>query len=277
MEGLKGLKVGFLGCGAMGASIARALIERAGVAPQSVVLYDRLAEAREGLAAALGARAAGSETEVAREADVIVLATKPHDVTVALGLIEWPSEARTLVSIAAGVDTEQLRERVPSGVRVARAMPNVAALVGAGITGVLRHHDPEVMAQVEAVFASCGEVVTIEKERDFGAVTALSGSGPAYVFVAIEALADGGVLMGLSRPLAQKLALHTVLGAATLALHEGVHPADLKDRVASPGGTTIHGLAALERAGFRGALIDAVEAATQRSEALGAQGRDRRK
>jgi pyrroline-5-carboxylate reductase len=152
-------------------------------------------------------------------------------------------------------------------VSLIRAMPNTPALVGEGITGVLASGESRALA--DSLFGAVGEVVHLTDEAQFDAVTAVSGSGPAFVFVAIEALADGGVAMGLPREMATQLAIQTVLGAATLARTEKVHVAELKDRVASPGGTTIAGLAALENAGFRAALIEAVRAATLRGRELG--------
>jgi pyrroline-5-carboxylate reductase len=221
------------------------------------------------LAAEVCGEVVASPQDLARDADIVVLATKPGDVAAVLESIDWPDTQKILVSMAAGVRTQTLVSSVPESVEVVRVMPNVAAVVGAGVTGVLRHPDERIMEKVVALFEACGEVVVLEKEKNFGPLTAISGSGPAYLFVAIEALADGGVMMGLTREMALKLAVHTVHGAALLAMEQD-HPAALKDKVASPGGTTIHGLAALERRGFRAALIDAVQAASDRSEALGA-------
>ncbi|MEO1273586.1 MAG: pyrroline-5-carboxylate reductase, partial [Myxococcota bacterium] len=163
-----------------------------------------------------------------------------------------------------------LRAWVPDTVELVRAMPNTPALIGQGVTGILApssHH----LEQARILFEACGAVVVLDKEELFDALTALSGSGPAYIFVAIEALADGGVRMGLPRATALELATRTVLGAAALVTETGRHPAQLKDDVASPGGTTIAGLAALEHNGFRSALIEAVTAATTRGQQLGAQ------
>lgn len=270
MTALKDMTIGFLGCGAMGGSIARALVQRGGHDPSRVFLYDRHAGRAQSMGQELGAVVVTSEEALARSAQILVLACKPRDVSMALSSIVWPPEGRTLVSVAAGVSSEQLRSMVPASVAVARVMPNVPALVGAGITGVLRHYDLDVLDHVVALFETCGEVVILDRERDFAALTAVSGSGPAYFFVALEALADGGVKMGLTREVAQRLALVTMRGSAELALATGEHPAQLKDKVASPGGTTIHALSTLESAGFRAALIDAVEAAATRSGQLGA-------
>jgi pyrroline-5-carboxylate reductase len=201
-------------------------------------------------------------------ADVVLLACKPQDAEAALSALRWPEAPRALISMAAGLTHHWLKARVPKHVQVARVMPNVAAQVGAGITGVLRCEDPALQAQVESIFAACGEVVVLEKEQLFNAMTAISGSGPAYLFLIMEALADGGVKLGLSREIAQKLAVETVRGAAELVARTGEHPARLREQVASPGGMTIAGLGALEDAGVRGAMMRAVEAAARRGDQL---------
>jgi len=174
-----------------------------------------------------------------------------------------------LISIAAGVTIQAIMNQAPGARRVIRAMPNMPALVREGMTalawsGALAEEDKAI---ARAVFQAVGRVIPIE-ERLMDAVTGLSGSGPAYVFQAIEALADGGVKMGLPRQTAEILAAQTVLGAAKMVLESGDHPAKLKDRVASPGGTTIAGLHRLEEGRFRATLMAAVEAATKRSQEL---------
>jgi pyrroline-5-carboxylate reductase len=175
-----------------------------------------------------------------------------------------------VISIAAGVTIRTIAEQIAGAMRVVRAMPNVPALVREGMTalalGSAVSEDDSRLAR--RLFEVVGRVVLVE-ERLMDAVTGLSGSGPAYIFQAIEALADGGVMMGLPRQTAELLAAQTVLGSARLVLESGVHPAQLKDRVASPGGTTIAGLHQLEEGGFRATLMAAVEAATIRSKELG--------
>ncbi|HNA25474.1 MAG TPA: pyrroline-5-carboxylate reductase, partial [Nitrospira sp.] len=179
-------------------------------------------------------------------------------------------DGKLIVSIAAGVTVAWIRERVTQPRGIVRAMPNTPALVREGVTALAYQADlpADDVAAVRRVFEAVGSVVAVE-ERLMDAVTGLSGSGPAYVFVAIEALADGGVKMGLPRATAQLLAAQTVLGAARMVLERGEHPARLKDQVASPGGTTIAGLHQLEVGGMRGCLMAAVEAATKRSQELG--------
>ncbi|MEL6178819.1 MAG: pyrroline-5-carboxylate reductase, partial [Myxococcota bacterium] len=262
--------LGLMGCGKMGGAIVQAAL-RAGVAtPERLLLFDRFAERAQALAEATGGRAVTSGHQLAQEASHIVLAVKPQDAPKALDKLEWPeAEPRLLMSIVAGLRLTTLRAWVPDTVELVRAMPNTPALIGQGVTGILApssHH----LEQARILFEACGAVVVLDKEELFDALTALSGSGPAYIFVAIEALADGGVRMGLPRATALELATRTVLGAAALVTETGRHPAQLKDDVASPGGTTIAGLAALEHNGFRSALIEAVTAATTRGQQLGA-------
>ena len=180
-------------------------------------------------------------------------------------------DGKLLISIAAGVATKKLREHLGKTARLIRVMPNTPALVLEGVTAVARAEGlkPGDLEAAQELFGAVGRVVVLD-EGAMDAVTGLSGSGPAYVAIAIEALADGGVKMGLDRATATLLAAQTVLGSARLILETGVHPAQLKDMVSSPGGTTIAGIAALEDGGFRRALLQAVERATLRSRELGA-------
>jgi pyrroline-5-carboxylate reductase len=171
------------------------------------------------------------------------------------------------ISIAAGVSLKTLRESLPAGIPFVRAMPNQPAVVGKGITALYADAPltQEERAQVEGIFRSVGEVLWVEKESDLHIVTALSGSGPAYVALFAEALEDAGVLLGLTRGVARRLSLYTLLGSAEQMIHEGLSPADLKEKVMSPGGTTARGLFVLEERGVRGATISAVCSAWERS------------
>ena len=202
-------------------------------------------------------------------ADIVILAVKPQVLAPVLEEIGGDLDRVLVISIAAGVTIQAIMNHAPGARRVIRAMPNMPALVREGMTalawtGALAEEDKEI---ARTVFQAVGRVIPIE-ERLMDAVTGLSGSGPAYVFQAIEALADGGVKMGLPRQTAEVLAAQTVLGAAKMVLESGDHPAKLKDRVASPGGTTIAGLHRLEEGRFRATLMGAVEAATKRSQEL---------
>ena len=209
--------------------------------------------------------------ELAEASDVIVLAVKPQQVGDVLAEIHANLEhLPLLISIAAGVPIVSLEQKLAKPVPVVRVMPNNPALVLAGISAIAggTHTTSEHLSAARALFEAVGVVVEVD-EIHMDAVTGLSGSGPAYVYLFVEALIDAGVLMGLSREVARELAVQTTLGAAKLLAESGEHPGTLKDQITSPGGTTIHGLAILESAGMRGMLMDAVEAATRRSEELG--------
>jgi pyrroline-5-carboxylate reductase len=196
---------------------------------------------------------------------LVLLAIKPQVLTeVAERFVKTEG---LLVSILAGISLAKLAQTFP-GCRLVRAMPNTPALVSAGITALSIGANEVIDAEVEQLFQAVGQVVKVP-ESQLDAVTGLSGSGPAYIALITEALIDGGVAAGLPRPLAQELVLATILGSIQMIQTEQLHPAQLKDRVTSPGGTTIAGLAQLENRGVRGALIDAVLAATARARALG--------
>jgi pyrroline-5-carboxylate reductase len=206
---------------------------------------------------------------LAARSDVVVLAVKPHVVpAVAEEIADALTPDHLLVSLAAGVGLEALKSSLKTD-RVIRVMPNTPAMVGAGAAAYCAASGAtdDDAALVEELLGAVGKCVRVREEH-MDAVTGLSGSGPAYVYVAIEALSDGAVKMGLPRQQATRLAAQTVLGAARMVLETGKHPGELKDAVTTPGGTTIAGLHALERAGVRRAFMDAVEAATQRSDQL---------
>ena len=208
---------------------------------------------------------------VVQEADVLVLAVEPQILDEVLAEVAAGIGADTLiVSVAAGYPIARIARALPGSERIVRSMPNTPSLVREGVTAVAYEDCLPARDAVAArtLFESIGQVVRVD-ERWLDAVTGLSGSGPAYVYVMIEALADGGVKMGLPRETAQLLAAQSVLGAARLVIDSREHPGLLKDRVASPGGTSIAGLHELERGGFRAALMSAVEAAAQRSRDLG--------
>ncbi len=255
----------------MASALLRGAVRRGGRAPQSLGITDVRAEARASLTAELGVLDFASNAEACAWADEVVLAVKPQVLPNVLSEIADALAPNTLViSIAAGVTIERLEQGLRGHTRIVRAMPNTPALVGEGATALARRpgvSDAD-FAEATRLFSMAGTVVTVD-ERLLDAVTGLSGSGPGYAFVAIEALSDAGVRMGLPRDVATKLAAQTLLGAAKLLLETGEHPGKLKDMVTSPGGTTIAGLAALERGGLRNALIAAVEAATARSKELG--------
>ncbi|MCB9545203.1 MAG: pyrroline-5-carboxylate reductase [Myxococcales bacterium] len=257
-------QVGFLGCGQLGQALlagwlAAGVVERAGVRVAARQSAATTAE-RFGVLAA-------SPAEVVAASEVIVLAVKPGQITsVAAGL---PFRAgQVVLSVAAGVPRAALLAACRPA-EVVRIMPNVAARVGAGASLVLGGAtDGAAVARAVRLFQAVGHVEVLDQEKLFHVGTALVGSGPAFLFVAMEALADGAVAAGLPRAQALRLAARVVAGSGTLAALEGIHPAILKDAVASPGGTTMQGLRALEKAGLRAALLEAVLAATARSQEL---------
>lgn len=260
-----------IGGGNMGEAILKGLIAAQLVKPQQVTVTDvieaRLAYLRE----TYTVRALADNVKAVAQADLIVLAVKPQDVVHTIeGIASAVHDDQVLISIAAGVSTAKIETAFGRPVRVVRVMPNTPALVLAGAAGLCAgsHATPADLAIARTLFDALGRTVVVS-EYLMDAVTGLSGSGPAYIFVLIEALADGGVKMGLTREAALTLAAQTVYGSAKLLLETGLHPGELKDRVTSPAGTTIAGLQALEEHAFRGAVIGAVERATLRSRELG--------
>jgi len=255
----------------MATALVGGVVQAGAFAPHHLLVSDCVPAAVELLAAKTGVNGVNDNRSLAAEADALVLAVKPADALAALREVREELTGKLVISIVAGLSIAQLQEAAGPTVRIARVMPNTPALVGEGAAGfALSSHATEAdAALVTKIFSSVGRVVKV-KEPLLDAVTGLSGSGPAYIYLVIEALADGGVLMGLPRDLALQLAAQTVAGAAKMVLETGQHPGVLKDQVTSPGGTTIAGLEQLEAAGLRSALIGAVRAATERSQELGA-------
>jgi pyrroline-5-carboxylate reductase len=265
---LTAIKIGFIGAGNMGGAIIRGLVGGSHVAPENLVYHDP-DPARQTQMAALGVGAALDNIEV-MHSQVVVLGVKPQVVPAILaGIKESAQSWHLIISIAAGIPLKVLEEAFPES-RVIRVMPNTPTFVGAGMAALAlgsRATQEDLKLALE-LFQAVGQAVVVE-EKLMDAVTGLSGSGPAFVAVFIEALTDGGVKMGLPRALAHTMAVQTVLGTAQLCQKEELHPAILKDLVTSPGGTTIAGLHALESGGFRGVVMDAVSAAAARSKELG--------
>jgi len=212
---------------------------------------------------------ATSNQEVAEHCDVVFLAVKPQFLNSALHTVSWKETGPLIVSIIAGVGTLQL-ERITGSDRIIRVMPNTPCLIGQGASAIAvsDSHSPEDVETVRGYLEAVGKVVTVE-ESMLDSVTGLSGSGPAYVFSFIDALIDGAVLTGMARSTARELAVQTVIGASMMVEQTGEHTAVLRDRVTSPGGTTIAGLKALEENAFRDSIMSAVQAATDRSMDLG--------
>jgi pyrroline-5-carboxylate reductase len=265
------LRIGFLGAGKMATALARGWLEAGLTAADRVLAGDPVPQARTQFAEDTGTVALEDNRQVVQRSEVVVLAVKPQTMAGLLAEIRpVVTPQHLIISVAAGVTLGQLAEALGLDRRLVRVMPNTPCLVGASAAGYAA--GPAATAAdlrlVDRLLSSVGKAFALP-EKLLDAVTGLSGSGPAYVFVLIEALSDGGVRVGLPRDVATQLAAQTVYGAAKMVLETGLHPAALKDQVASPGGTTAFGLHALEKAGFRAALIDAVEAATNRSLELG--------
>jgi len=265
--------IGFLGAGNMAGALILGLIQSEAVTPERILASDVKQERLTQLSKEYGIRVTLDNHALVRDSAVIVLSVKPQVVDKVLTVIGPDVRKDQLViSIAAGVPIAALEARLPQGTRVVRTMPNVAALALAGATAISAgtHATESDLRAARGMFEAVGRVVTLD-ESLLDAVTGLSGSGPAYVMLMIDALADGGVKVGLHRDTALLLAAQTVYGAAKLLLDTGDHPGRLKDMVTSPGGTAIAGLHTLESGGLRRTLIDAVEVATLRAGELGEQ------
>lgn len=264
-------KIGVIGAGKIGSAILRGVLGAGLVKKDQLIASAPREPVRKQLDAEIGIKVTADNREVCEFADIVILALKPQVVQAVLqGVANRLDGRKLLVSVAAGVPTGKIEGLLEPGARVVRVMTNTPCVVGAGASAYApgSHASQDDLDKVGQIFSSVGIALPLQ-ERYLDAVTGLSGSGPAYVFLFVESLADGGVQMGLSRDAALKLALQTVYGAAKMALESGKHLGQLKDEVTSPGGTTIAGLFALERAGFRGTVMEAISQATNRSQALG--------
>ncbi|OPY33045.1 MAG: pyrroline-5-carboxylate reductase [Methanomassiliicoccales archaeon PtaU1.Bin124] len=265
------MKIGFVGAGNMAEAMMKGIISSGMARSEDVIASDMQPERRDFIAKTINVQVTGDNIEVVRSSDVVILAVKPHHVGPVLDELKpYLTSDHLLISIAAGVKISFMEQHLNWGVRVVRVMPNQPCLVGASASAFAmgksaRKEDKDT---VQKIFESVGVAFCLD-EKLLDAVTGLSGSGPAYIYMMIEAMADGGVLVGLPRDVAVALAAQTVLGSAKTVLETRRHPGELKDMVASPNGTTIMGIKALEDAGFRGAVIRAIEAGAKRSAELG--------
>jgi pyrroline-5-carboxylate reductase len=267
--------IGFIGAGNMAEAMIGGLVRGKHVAADKIAASDPRKERLEELRTQFGIDVTTVNKEIVQRSGLVVLSVKPQIMDKILREVGEHIKPGTLVvSIAAGVDTATIEEAVSDGVRVVRAMPNTPALVGAGATAISagKHASETDLATAKALVDAVGITVELD-ETHLDAVTGLSGSGPAYIFLILEALADAGVKVGLSRRNAQRLAAQTVMGSAKMLLETDEHPGKLKDMVTSPGGTAIAGLHTLEEGGLRTTLINAVETATKRSRELGRGGK----
>lgn len=267
--------IGFLGGGNMAEALIRGLIQGGVLGADKIFASGPRQERLDELKAAYHITTSTDNVEVARAAEILVLSVKPQILESVVREVASELQPGVLVvSVAAGIDTRTIESHLLPGVRVVRAMPNTPALVRAGATAISRgvHATEGDVAEARVIFDAVGITVTLD-ESHLDAVTGLSGSGPAYIFLILEALADAGVKVGLSRRNAQRLAAQTVMGSAKLLLDTDEHPGKLKDMVTSPGGTAIAGLHTLEQGGLRTTLINAVETATKRARELGRGGK----
>lgn len=265
-------RFGFIGAGRMATALARGLLDRGLADREHIIASDPSAASADNFARVTGASTTTDNQQVASQSDCVFLAVKPQQMAAALGpLAGRLSDRHLVISVAAGVPLAAIARLLGDGPRLVRVMPNTPCLIGQGASAYCVGAGATAADRdlVSRLLAAVGCAVEVE-EKLLDAVTGLSGSGPAFVYLMIEALSDGGVRMGLPREVALTLAAQTVRGAAELVVTSGEHPAALKDQVTSPGGTTMAGLHVLEAAGVRGALMAAVEAATLRSMELGA-------
>ena len=263
------MKIGFLGAGAMGGAILSGALETGVVKAEDVYVYDISDKIKEKYRN-LGCNIASSNVELGKASDIVVVSLKPQYAQDGLRQLEDSLDGKAMISIMAGLKTSTLRSWVSGNIRLLRLMPNTPALVGAGAFALDSDTDltAEEKAFAEDLFSSIG-IVEWMPEALIDTACGLSGAGPAYIYIIIEALADGGVMKGLPRATARRLAAQTVFGAAKMVLETGQHPDELKDMVCSPAGNTIIGVSTLEQHGVRGAFIDAVGKATERAQELG--------
>jgi pyrroline-5-carboxylate reductase len=266
------MNVAILGAGKIGESLLSGLLSSGWRQPEEIIVTGRRAERVDELVERYGVRGTTSNAEAVPGADVIVVAVKPQDFDILLGEIgPVVSEGQTVLSVAAAIPTAAIEARLPAGVPVVRSMPNAPSTVHEGIAGICAgaHADEEHLALAEEVLRHLGAVVRVQ-ERYMDAVTAVSGSGPAYFALLAEAMIEAGILLGLTRETSTQLVVQTMLGTAKLLRDENMHPVELREMVTSPGGTTIRAIRELEQAGVRAAFLNAIEAAMERSRELAA-------
>ncbi len=269
---LTGKRIGFLGAGSIAESLVRGMLDAGVVRPEQISVSNRSDRDRlNQLADRYGIRAAASKPKLVAHSEIVILACKPKDVDELLGEIrEKTRPGQVILSLAAGISTAFIEERVHEGVQVVRSMPNTSCQVGESATAICRGSSAtaETMALIQAILASVGKVYEVPEEQ-MDAVTGLSGSGPAYVYFIIEAMVQAGQNVGLPFDVARELSIQTLKGAARMLEVTGEDPAVLREQVTSPNGTTFAGLQVLNEAGFSQALVRAIARATQRSKELG--------
>jgi pyrroline-5-carboxylate reductase len=277
---LGGKVVGFIGAGNMGEVLIRGLIQSGKVIKADIIASDISQDRLDHMSKTYGIRITTSNVELVEKASIVIIAVKPQNIDDLLDELSNSShEEHLFISIAAGITTEKLASKMHHKSGIIRVMPNAPASVLAGIAAVCpgRNVSSADLQRAVSIFECVGRSVIIKNEALMDVVTGLSGSGPAFVFLVIESLSDAGVQLGISRKESSLLAAQTVFGAAKMLLETGKHPSELKDIVATPGGTTFAGLKSLEKGNFRSTIMDAVEAATARSRELGSMLNNRKK
>jgi pyrroline-5-carboxylate reductase len=270
---LSGKVVGIIGAGNMGEVLIRGLIQSGKIKKNDLMASDVSEDRRNHISKTYGIRTTASNVEVVGKSSIVIIAVKPQNISSLLDELSASShEGHLFISIAAGITTDRIASKMHHQSGVIRVMPNAPASVLAGVAAIypgpnVSHAD---LQRAIAIFECVGQTVVLKNEALMDVVTGLSGSGPAFIFLVIESLSDAGVQLGISRKEASLLAAQTVFGAAKMLLETGKHPSELKDVVATPGGTTFAGLKMLEKGNFRSTIMDAVEAATIRSRELGA-------
>ena len=262
--------LGIIGIGKIGSTLLKRLLLTKNIDKNRIIIYDTDSTKLKQISKSYGVESAKDNSELVKSSKYILIAVIPQVIDEVLKEIyELVEKSKTIISIAAGVSINHINKFINEEVGIVRIMTNIPALVGAAATGLSsnKYVNPKDLEFVKKIFEAVGIVVELE-EKHLDAVTGLSGSGPAYIFIIIEALADGGVKMGLPRNISQRLAAQTVLGAAKLILETSKHPGELKDMVSTPGGTTITAIHEIESAKLRATLIRAVEAATLKSKSL---------
>ncbi len=264
------MKISFIGGGVMGEAMIKSLLAKGAVKPGDITVSDVSEARRDILKERYGVKAAADNREVVKGAEVVVLAVKPQELSKVLGEMKGISSQQLVLSIVAGATLEGLREVLGHSCLV-RAMPNMPAQIGEGITvwTATNEVNQRQKEMAQSILAALGKEIYVGGEKYVDMATALSGSGPAYVFLIIEALVDAGVHIGLPRDMAEKLVVQTVLGSTRAVEVMGKHPAELRNMVTSPGGTTTEGLLQLESGGLRSLLLRAVIAAYNKAKALG--------
>lgn len=273
------MKIGIIGLGKMGTTLLEGMLKKEVFQADGIIASDLNKDIRESVGKFYLVRTSKDNISLMEKADIVILAVKPQIISKVLEEIAPFSSNKLIISIAAGISIAKIKESLGDNCRVIRVMPNTPAMVNEGISAIaledkynINKLDEEEQIKkdieiVDKIFTSVGEVVHVE-EKLMDAVTGLSGSGPAYIYLVIEALSDGGVLMGLPRDISMKLAAQTVLGAAKTVIETGKHPGELKDMVTSPAGTTIRAIESLEKSGLRASLISAVKASAEKANEL---------